>query len=357
MVRKAIIVLFVFISILSINACNTAKGYVPRFWVWIHAHTDYNNKDWNDMFSKLDSIGVKGVLIGADRDLLNIVIPIATEYDIEIHAWTWTMNRADAPDEFLSVNALGKSLSEEKAYVDYYKFMCPALPEVHEFIKSNIEEFGLIDGLAGVHMDYIRYVDVFLPIGLQPKYGIVQDSIMPEYDYGYHPYIMKSYFEKYGIHPFDIPDYLNDTSWQQFRMDKVTEVVNEIAELPQFENMCISAAVFPDPEMSQDMVRQDWAKWNLDYFFPMVYYNFYNEDVEWIGEVIGNNREVLPNSKIFCGLYIPSIKQETEVYRAIEIAMESGASGISFFDYRALKPHHFRAIKKATRKYGIYLSE
>ncbi|MEA3446532.1 MAG: hypothetical protein U9R19_17590, partial [Bacteroidota bacterium] len=38
----------------------------------------------------------------------------------------WAMNRGEASDEWLSANALGQSLADEKAYVDYYKFMCPA---------------------------------------------------------------------------------------------------------------------------------------------------------------------------------------------------------------------------------------
>ncbi len=46
--------------------------------------------------------------------------------------------------EWFSVNRYGQSLADTTAYVDYYKFMCPALPEVREFIKK--ENRGLLRG-------------------------------------------------------------------------------------------------------------------------------------------------------------------------------------------------------------------
>ena len=49
-----------------------------------------------------------------------------------------------------------------------------------------------IEGLESVHLDYVRFPDVILGADLQPKYGIVQDKELPEYDYGYHPIARKN---------------------------------------------------------------------------------------------------------------------------------------------------------------------
>jgi len=44
----------------------------------------------------------------------------------------------------------------------------------------------------------------------------------------------------------------------------------------------ITAAVFLSPEMSRQMVRQDWSNWKLDIALPMLYHNFYRQNLEWI---------------------------------------------------------------------------
>ena len=79
------------------------------------------------------------------------------------------------------------------AYVDYYKFMCPALPEVREFIKKKIEAYCEVEGLNGIAIDYNRFVDVILPTTLWPKYGIVQDQEYPQWDFGYHPAMIEKF--------------------------------------------------------------------------------------------------------------------------------------------------------------------
>ena len=255
----------------------------------------------------------------------------------EVHAWFWTMNRGDAKKEWLSVNRLGKSLAEEKAYVGYYKFMCPALPEVKEYLKKKITELSEIKGLKGIHMDYVRYVDVILPEAIQPKYNIVQDHEFPEYDYGYHPYMRKLYKEKYGIDPMEIEDPENDEQWKQFRYDELNKTVNELGEIIKEKNMMWSAAVFPSPEIARTLIRQDWDKWNLDYAFPMVYNNFYNEDIDWIEKIIQTDVAALSeNQKVFCGLYLPALKKSNEISKAVDASFKGGASGIAFFDYRAI---------------------
>ena len=53
----------------------------------------------------------------------------------------------------------GQSLADTTAYVDYYKFMCPALPEVREFIKKKIEAYCEVEGLNGIAIDYNRFLE------------------------------------------------------------------------------------------------------------------------------------------------------------------------------------------------------
>ena len=344
-VGMSLLCMFLLIGML-LTSCESPKTDPPKIWAWSHAHAKYTDQQWDSLLTKMANHGISGMLMGADSANLARVIPMAKKHNIEVHAWMWAMNRSDALPEWLSVNALGKSLAEERAYVDYYKFMCPAQPEVRLHIKSKVEELTRVEGLAGVHLDYIRYVDVFLPIGLQPKYGLKQDSIMPQFDYGYHPYLREKFVKEFGVDPYDLPDMATNPDWLQFRLTQVTEAVNQLPEVTHSKGMKLTAAVFPDPEMSAHMVRQEWDQWHLDAFFPMVYYNFYNEGPEWVGQIVSNSVTKLPNKNIYCGLYVPGIPTKEEFEIAIKEALKNGAAGISLFEITSLRDFHWEALKE-----------
>ena len=327
----------------------TQNGY-PKFWVWRGGGPNITKQEVERILRKLDDAGIKGFLLSSNVALLNKVLCKAKQYNIKVHAWMWTMNRGDSDPDWLSYNQLGKSLSEERAYVDYYKFMCPALPEVKEFIKSKMDELAEVEGLEGIHMDYIRYVDVILPIGLQPKYNLVQDHIMPEFDYGYHPHMRMLFEEKYGIDIMDIEDSGNNQKWIDFRLDQLNQTIDEIRDHVIQKNLKITAAVFPTPDMSAAMVRQDWRNWKLDCYFPMVYHNFYNEDINWIRKVIKEDREEIGDKpNLFCGLYLPALQKTNDLMRAIEASFEGGADGVSFFSYGGLNENTIKQIKEYTK--------
>lgn len=335
--------------VMMITACkipNDKNAF--ELWVWMHADPNKTATDWNKDFEKLQNAGFTGVLIGSNIEVLKMAIPEAKKHNLEVHAWMWTMNRGDADSSWLSVNQFGKSLAEEKAYVNYYKFMCPALHEVKSFLKSKIDGLAAIEGLDGIHMDYIRYVDAILPVGLQPKYGLKQDSIFPEFDYGYHPYMTELYKQKTGIDPFKLPNPATDPDWLQFRLEELNKTVRELRDYIHDQGLEATAAVFPTPSMAREMVRQEWNTWALDQYFPMVYHNFYNKDIEWIKSVTGENKSIIPvNYKIITGLYTPALKNPQEFQWAIQAVKEGGADGVAFFDYRAITPEIMQAISKS----------
>lgn len=327
----------------------------PKFWIWMSGHHVNTIEEWDVIFEELEDLGIRGLLLSVSSETAKYIVPLAQEHNLQIHIWMWAMNRGDAPAELMSVNDLDQSLAEERAYVDYYKFMCPALPETKRFIENEVKKLERIEGIDGIHLDYIRYVDVFLPSGLLPKYDLVQDDILPEFDYGYHPKMLKKFQLKYGKHPRSIPDYAHDSLWQQFRMDQVTHIVNSLSNQFSTKEIQLTAAVFPDPEMSRTMVLQDWGKWNLDAYFPMVYNGFYEAGTTWIQKRMEVGRQYFPNQNIFCGLYLGDCKEENQLTKSISSAFKGGASGISFFDYWGMKEHHKKAIRKAVKKHGFWV--
>jgi hypothetical protein len=69
----------------------------------------------------------------------------------------------------------------------------------------------------------------------------------------------------------------------------------------------------------------------------MVYHNFYNEDFTWIENVMKENKSVIPeSSEVFCGLYVPALKNENDLSKAIDAALAGGADGVALFEYGAM---------------------
>ena len=208
---------------------------------------------------KLADAGITDLLPHASVKRLKELIPLAKEYGIRIHAWHWMMNvggtkEAQQHPEWFSVNALGQNCKDYHPYVSYYKFLSPFSEGARAYIKNGVREKAKIPGIASVHFDYIRYVDVILGADLQKKYKnkgqqLVQDRLLPEYDFGYHPEARREYKEIFGIDPIDLDDKAENPAWQQFRMNAISSLVEECVKISHEEGTATSAAVFPFPQL------------------------------------------------------------------------------------------------------------
>ena len=234
--------------------------------------------------------------------------------------------------------------------MDYYQWLSPFHPEAREHVKNNVRELLKVEGLASIHLDYVRYVDVILGADLQPKYDLVQSTEMPEYDYGYHPIAIEGFEKLFGKNPLEMEHPELSTEWRQYRLNAITTLVNEISELVHNENQRLTAAVFPFPEMSRQMVRQAWNDWNLDEAFPMIYHNFYRENINWIGYATeqGVNDVEFP---INTGLYMPAFKTTKDLEAAIRIAKEKGAKGVCVFTVDGMQEEFKAVLKKMNEQF------
>ncbi len=351
---KNSILILLFIVVTLISGCSEKKAEkpseYPMFWTWLDYRPGMN---FDSICAIMKETGLDGVMLNAPTpDDYRKAIPVAGKYGIEVYAWLWTLNlehdRAKIVSEhpeWLSVNRKGESLADTKAYVDHYKFMCPALPEVREHIINKVRAYCEVEGLNGIAIDYHRFVDVILPTTLWSRYNIVQDKEYPEFDYGYHPAMIKMFMEKYGYDPRDQEDPSTDGKWLQFRCDQITEVANEIAEVVHSYDKVMGASPFPTPAMSRQMVRQDWGKWDLDIVFPMVYHNYYTGDVSFISDcTIENVRDKNPMTTLYCGM---TASNGPLMFKCMDAALNNGAEGISIFTIGGLRSPEIRARFKA----------
>lgn len=323
--------------------------------VWGHGPGDKSDEELQAEFQRFRDAGITDFYIGAGPEQLERLVRITNAMDINIHGWIWTLNRpgdtiAQQHPEWYAVNREGRNSLEYNAYVGYYQWLSPFSPGAREHIKNNITKVAEVDGIASVHLDYVRYVDVILGKALQPKYDLVQDTEMPPYDYGYHPIAREQFKEIFGEDPMETEHPELSNEWRQFRLNAVTNLVNELSDIAHDHDKKISAAVFPYPELSRMTVRQDWSSWHLDIALPMIYQNFYEQNLNWIEFATQQGvNEVDGRFPIITGLYIPSLSP-AQLDTAIQKAKAGGAEGVSLFDMRAITDEHLEVVSKALDK-------
>jgi uncharacterized lipoprotein YddW (UPF0748 family) len=348
------------------------QATVLKNWVWVTVDTNRPPDGWKRLFGRMRENNVRAVLPGiydgrrayfpsrrlpVGPDLLGTILPLAQAEGLEVHAWMWSMPclipeiLAQHPDWY-NVNALGESAANKPAYVDYYKFLDPGRPEVREWVQGTVKELAAIPQLTGIHLDYIRHPDAILPRGLWKKYNIVQDKVYPAYDYGYSEYERAQFKKRHGIDPLKIarrevqdPDL--EQAWFQFQLDMVVDLVNiYLAPAAHAQGKTITAAVFPGPSLARELVRQDWGRFQIDAFLPMLYNGFYEEGPAWVRQETREGVSAV-NRAIYSGLFIHDMNTET-LFQTVQMALEGGASGISLFSGDGMDDAKWAAFRSAT---------
>ncbi|HEX9886902.1 MAG TPA: hypothetical protein VGA70_10455, partial [Longimicrobiales bacterium] len=139
----------------------------------------------------------------------------------------------------------------------------------------------------------------------------------------------------------------------------VTRCVEALAAAVRARGKPITAAVFPTPALARTLVRQAWEEWPVDAVFPMLYHGFYQEEVPWIGACVREARAAgaglgalpasdgaAPPDALFAGLYLPDL-EPAELARAVAVAREAGAGGVSVFEMGGLTDEHLTALAGA----------
>lgn len=285
---------------------------------------------------------------------LERAIPIARNAGLDVHAWMWCLPCLlpaiirDHP-EWYNVNAKGESAVDKPAYVGYYKFLDPAHPEVRAFVRETVRELASLPGLTGIHLDYIRHPDAILPSDLWAKYGIVQDKVYPPYDYGYTAYSRKAFQAAHGVDPMTLTDPEQNGAWLEYRLQTVVDLVNGyLVPAARAGGKQITAAVFPGPSLARAMVRQDWGRFNLDAFFPMLYHTFYQAGPEWVKQYTAEATRTV-SAPVYSGLFIGPLSA-TDFTRTVEMALAGGAAGVSLFDFGAFTDERRTLFAAAIRR-------
>ncbi|MFV0376416.1 MAG: family 10 glycosylhydrolase [Mangrovibacterium sp.] len=310
----------------------TAERY--KHWVWENPNLDDDEQKLSDKYQRFFEAGIRGMFFEHDSEKH---FRIAKQAGLETHRWMWTMNRGEKelreqhPDWF-AVSRNGQSCATNPPYVDYYRWLCPSKTETQDYLKARVNEILELDYVDGIHLDYVRYCDVILPLDLWKTYNIVQEKELPEYDFCYCDTCRTNFKAEFGTDPLELPYPDASLSWRNYRYARIANVVNQLSEIAAAHNKKITAAVFPTPEVARRNVRQDWTNWKLDGICPMIYHGFYQEPVSWIGDAVNEGVHFLCDRfPLYAGLFLPNFKSADELKEGIQCALQNGAAGVSLF--------------------------
>lgn len=304
-----------------------------KFYQWSSVDRNASAQALKSRYATLRSHGIDGVFLGGGIHLPEF--EAVREAGLELHTWMWTTNRGDQwirdhhPDWYM-VSRTGKSCFDHPPYVDYYRWISPVIPGVQRYLQDQVAELASIPSVTGVHLDYVRYPDVILPRALWAKYGVDETNELPEYDFCYSQHTRDAFRAVSGRDPMEIVDPAHDQEWLHFRYHSVTHLVEKLAKVARDHGKEITAAVFPTPRLARKICRQDWDKWPLTAACPMIYHSFYEESVEWIGEMVLEDIQAV-DFPIYAGIYMPDLTKPDDFRKALQVAIQNGASGVSMF--------------------------
>ncbi len=327
----------------------SAPSFNFDYWFWVRPSEKDTAATLKARYTSWREAGVVGLLF---ENYSEKHFSIAKEQGLQTHRWMWTMNRGEkellsSHPEWYAVSRSGKSCATSPAYVDYYRFLCPSHPDVPKYLEEKAREQLEKKDVDGLHLDYIRYPDVVLPVNLWQNYKLDQSTELPDYDFCYSQFSKEAFKKETGINIDHVEYPAQSLSWRNFRYRQINKIVNRIAEAAKEYNKPLTAAVFPTPDLAKRIVRQDWTNWNLSAVFPMIYHGFYREPISWIGEAVAEGVQTLHQKfPLYAGLYLPDFQNTQELESAIQLAKVNGASGISLFGESEIDQEVLDCIKR-----------
>jgi len=346
--------------------CSSKKEPVTVY-MWQRLSLNENPDTLAARFKEWKSHGVTGVCIdGRNLEQTKMASALAHAEGLEYHAWVPSMLRSGMPHEWYAVNRLGQSADENPTYVNSYRFLDPANPEVQEYLIEQYTAVASLPDVDYVRLDFIRYPDVILAEALSETYGL--EDVDGEYapaDYCYCEHCVGAFFKETGIDITKVKDPGKVEAWAQFRCDQLTFFVDKVANAVHQVGKKVSVDVFPGPySYAEHMVRQQWDQWMVDAFFPMNYNDMYEEGPEWVASVVAEEVEAVGGVPVVSSLRLCKdwqTKSQTthvgskgllpsELGTAVRGAVASGAKGVCLFSGVRMTPEYWEALDEVLKE-------
>lgn len=283
-------------------------------------------------------------------DTLAVWIKEAHKRNMKIHTWFETFyvgnnNPSSDPHSILAVypewanktkrdantDNISKSAAEHNGY-----FLDPANPEVQDFISKLIEEIITVYKPDGINIDYIRYPN---------SLGNSDSS-----NWGYTDIARNEFYEIYGVDPVELKktDSLY-SNWNNYRREKVTDMIKRIGALARQHKMYTTAVIFPDMAAAFKNKFQDWETWStrnlIDGFTPLFLTCDAKTASKMMQEVVNSK---VHNTDFYAGLFVTFMNgSDEDLIRQIHEARKLNAKGVILFDYAHLSNRYVNTLSKS----------
>ena len=316
--------------------CLAQRSLWPEFRAtWCHPVQGVAGQSWDETAALLKRNGIDhllhNALHGASAGYESEVLPADTtlpsggnafsecieacrKHDLKLHVWmTNYQTHGHAPAQFVEqLRAEGRLQVDVNGEIS--EQLCPSDDRNVALQRDAMVEAALIDGVAGVHFDYIRY---------------------PDEKKCFCPTCRRKFEERLGSAVGNWPgDVLGNgplrRQWLQFRCDQITRLVREVSrEVRRVAPDCmVSAAVFSSFPLCKDSVGQDWKLWVdeglLDFVCPM---NYTGSDAEFESRVKSQLEIVAGQVPCYPGIGLLEHKSPADAVRQIEITRRLKTGG------------------------------
>ncbi|MFP8874245.1 MAG: family 10 glycosylhydrolase, partial [Myxococcota bacterium] len=314
---------------------------------------------WYDA-SQADASPFEALSAGNRPDPLRALIAKAHSHRLRVHAWVNVLALARNRDAWIVrdlgpgailVDRRGRSLLDYPAGelpapdTAWYRmgtpgiYLDPAAPGVAERLAATFSELvSRYPELDGVHLDYIRH-PLVLPVAPGSRFDV-------GLDFGYGAATRARFRDETGLPgPYRDPDnpetstLIHSPRWDQWRREKVTEVVARIGEAldEARPGLLLSAAVIPFADRAYLALAQDWRFWLEDRLVDFVVPMIYTRDdrlLRYQADSFGRGPFA---ARIWAGLGVWLFSSEpARAVEQLEIARASGLAGDALFSYDAL---------------------
>ena len=293
--------------------------------IWDHSGEGLYPGDWSRTMAELAAAGFSDVFVYVPRTgrLSPQAVPAAREAGLRVHAWHICLNLDGVPEEALRRwRAQGRLQTGLNGATTAW--LCPSIPENRAMERERVVQRSMEPGLAGVHLDYVRY---------------------PDADHCYGACCRRAFEAEYGRRVAAWPEEVRSgplrETFQAWRAEQVSRLVAEIAEAvrTRFPGLALSVAVWPDLDTVVERQGQDWPRWLgagwVDIVLPMSYTGSVEELAAWT-----TAHAALPaaGDRIWSGLGVRSAHTRLtpgQTLAQARAALEAGAAGWVVFDLTA----------------------
>jgi len=332
--------------------CSRLLAYKPEFLLWVHGKQAKDKPAWYARrFAELKACGIDAVCIDGGVENIRLLTPLALQQGLKVYAWLWCLNQPQNLEclqhaDWYALSRSNKSTHDpqQRPYVPYYQFLCPNNRQVQQYLSKQLAEHAAIEGIEGVQIDYIRYVDAVLPQALWAQYGLDMSNYLPDYDFCYCKNCLQAFARQYGRQPQAQAQ--QDRQWLDFRLGAIGKLVQQFPPLLDKHNISLSAAVFPSPTIARKHVRQAWDEWPLDAANLMTYNSFYARPAAWISEQLEESeRAVEGRMQLRAGLYVRDIKAQ-DLPEYLQLLAQRQVAGIGIFCEEDFSPQHMQVLQQ-----------